>query len=92
MWYSVFEPYIGRFQVRYWIALEDPMKGVYFLIFIFGLQQFDGNILGPKILNLPDCQHSEIWHIFCSVADCLASVWLGVPICSHLLYCRYDSG
>lgn len=27
------------------------MKGVYFLIFILVLQQFDGNILGPKILG-----------------------------------------
>ena len=27
------------------------MKGVYFLIFILLLQQFDGNILGPKILG-----------------------------------------
>ena len=33
------------------IALADPMKGVYFLIFILLLQQFDGNILGPKILG-----------------------------------------
>ena len=28
-----------------------PLNCVYFLIFILGLQQFDGNILGPKILG-----------------------------------------
>ena len=33
------------------IILVDPMKGIYFLIFILLLQQFDGNILGPKILG-----------------------------------------
>ena len=31
--------------------LDSPIKGVYFLIFILVLQQFDGNILGPKILG-----------------------------------------
>ena len=29
----------------------DPIKGLYFAIFILLLQQFDGNILGPKILG-----------------------------------------
>ena len=46
-----FGPYIGAIPSTILIALEDPMKGVYFLIFILVLQQFDGNILGPKILG-----------------------------------------
>ena len=29
----------------------DPFKALLFLAFIFLLQQFDGNILGPKILG-----------------------------------------
>ena len=33
------------------ILLVSPMKCLYFLIFILVLQQFDGNILGPKILG-----------------------------------------
>ena len=47
-----FGPYIGAIPSTILIALEDPMKGVYFLIFILVLQQFDGNILGPKILGI----------------------------------------
>ncbi len=46
------------------------MKCLYFLIFILVLQQFDGNILGPKILGiLQDSQasgyyfHPVIWWI-----------------------------
>ena len=31
--------------------LVDPIQSLYFLIFILILQQFDGNILGPKILG-----------------------------------------
>ena len=46
-----FGPYIGAIPSTILIALEDPMKGLYFLIFILILQQFDGNILGPKILG-----------------------------------------
>jgi len=33
------------------ILMVDPLKCVYFVIFILVLQQFDGNILGPYILG-----------------------------------------
>ncbi|MCF2555116.1 AI-2E family transporter [Faecalicatena contorta] len=46
-----FGPYIGAIPSAILIMLTDPMKGVYFILFILLLQQFDGNILGPKILG-----------------------------------------
>ncbi len=46
-----FGPYIGAVPSAILILLSDPMKGLYFIIFILVLQQFDGNILGPKILG-----------------------------------------
>lgn len=46
-----FGPYIGAIPSAILIALTNPVKGIYFLIFILLLQQFDGNILGPKILG-----------------------------------------
>lgn len=46
-----FGPYIGAIPSAILIILADPMKGVYFIIFVLLLQQFDGNILGPKILG-----------------------------------------
>lgn len=46
-----FGPYIGAIPCALLILLVDPVKGVYFIIFILVLQQFDGNILGPKILG-----------------------------------------
>ncbi|MBP9999985.1 MAG: AI-2E family transporter [Clostridiales bacterium] len=46
-----FGPYLGAIPCILLILLVDPMKGLYFIIFIFILQQFDGNILGPKILG-----------------------------------------
>ena len=33
------------------ILLASPTKGLIFIVFIIILQQFDGNILGPKILG-----------------------------------------
>lgn len=46
-----FGPYIGGVPSVILILIVNPLKGVYFIIFIIILQQFDGNILGPKILG-----------------------------------------
>jgi hypothetical protein len=46
-----FGPYLGAIPCIFLILLVDPMKGLYFTIFILILQQFDGNILGPKIIG-----------------------------------------
>ena len=46
-----FGPFIGAIPSAFLILLVDPLKFLYFCIFVFVLQQFDGNILGPKILG-----------------------------------------
>ncbi|MDO4266619.1 MAG: AI-2E family transporter [Eubacteriales bacterium] len=46
-----FGPFIGAIPSTILIMLSDPWQGVLFLIFVFLLQQFDGNYLGPKILG-----------------------------------------
>lgn len=46
-----FGPFIGAIPSAILILLIEPKKVLFFLIFIFILQQFDGNILGPKILG-----------------------------------------
>lgn len=46
-----FGPYIGAIPSAILILLADPLKGLYFIIFIIILQQIDGNIIGPKILG-----------------------------------------
>ena len=58
-----FGPYIGAIPSAVLIALADPMKGIYFLIFILLLQQFDGNVLGPKILG-DSTGLSAFWVVF----------------------------
>ena len=46
-----FGPFIGAAPSALFILIISPSKCLWFLIFIFILQQFDGNILGPKILG-----------------------------------------
>lgn len=46
-----FGPFIGAVPCGLLILLVSPLQAVYFAIFIVVLQQFDGNILGPKILG-----------------------------------------
>lgn len=43
-----FGPFIGAIPTAALILMVDPLKCVYFVVFIIILQQFDGNILGPK--------------------------------------------
>ena len=46
-----FGPFIGAIPSCIIILINSPIQSLYFLIFVLALQQFDGNILGPKILG-----------------------------------------
>lgn len=46
-----FGPFIGAIPSALLILIIDPMICLYFIIFVFALQQLDGNIIGPKILG-----------------------------------------
>ncbi len=58
-----FGPFIGAIPSAALILLVDPVSCIPFLIFIFVLQQFDGNILGPKILG-SKTGLSSFWVLF----------------------------
>lgn len=58
-----FGPYIGAIPSAFLILMVDPIKALYFSIFILILQQFDGNFLGPKILG-NSTGLSSFWVIF----------------------------
>lgn len=46
-----FGPIFGAIPCVLLILMENPLKALYFLIFIIALQQFDANILDPKIVG-----------------------------------------
>ncbi len=58
-----FGPFIGAIPSSILILMINPIQCLYFLIFIFLLQQFDGNILGPKILG-ESTGLSSFWVLF----------------------------
>ena len=70
-----FGPYLGAIPSALLILMIDPIQCLYFLIFILVLQQFDGNILGPKILG-DSTGLSSFWVIF---SITIFGGFMGVP-------------
>lgn len=85
----VFGPYIGAIPCIVLIAIVNPWQGLYFTIFIFLLQQFDGNILGPKILG-DSTGLSPFWVIFaivvCGGLFGVVGMIIGVPLFAVIYY------
>lgn len=84
-----FGPFIGAIPSFLIIVLQDPIKGLYFLIFVIILQQVDGNIIGPKILG-NSTGLSSFWVVFSILV--FGGLWgffgmlLGVPIMAVIYY------
>ncbi len=58
-----FGPWIGGIPSALLVLMVDPLQALYFIILILFIQQFDGNILGPKILG-DSTGLSGFWVIF----------------------------
>lgn len=58
-----FGPWIGGIPSALLVLMVDPLQALYFIILILIIQQFDGNILGPKILG-DSTGLSGFWVIF----------------------------
>lgn len=78
-----FGPFIGAIPSAIIICVIDPIKAGEFLIMIFALQQFDGNILGPKILG-GTTGLSSFWVMFAIILGGglfgFLGMILGVPV------------
>lgn len=84
-----FGPFIGAVPCLIIVTLQNPLQGLYFLIFVFVLQQIDGNIIGPKILG-NSTGLSSFWVVFAILV--FGGLWgfpgmlLGVPVTAVLYY------
>jgi Predicted permease len=80
-----FGPFLGAVPSLFLILLDSPLKALYFLIFIIVLQQFDGNILGPKILG-DKTGLSGLWVIIAILVGGsffgVPGMFFGVPVCA----------
>ena len=78
-----FGPFIGAIPSIFLILLVNPLQALYFALFVFFLQQLDGNIIGPRILG-DTIGISGFWVLVSiTVAGSLfgfAGMILGVPV------------
>lgn len=84
-----FGPFIGAIPGVVILLIISPKQALIFIILIFLLQQFDGSILGPKILG-DSTGLQPIWIIFAiTVGGAIGGVvgmFLGVPVVAVLVY------
>jgi predicted PurR-regulated permease PerM len=84
-----FGPFIGAVPGILVILFISPVQALIFAIMILCLQQFDGLILGPKILG-SSTGMTPLWIIFAiTVGGSLAGIigmFLGVPVVAFLNY------
>ena len=82
-----FGPFIGAIPCFFLILLVNPLQAVYFALFVLVLQQFDGNILGPKILG-DSTGLASFWVLFSILLFGglfgFAGMVLGVPVFAML--------
>ena len=78
-----FGPFIGAIPSAFFILMSDPKKCLIFLIFVLLLQQFDGNVLGPKILG-DSTGLNSFWVIFAITVFSgligFVGMFIGVPL------------
>ena len=84
-----FGPFIGGIPATLLIMLENPIKGLWFALFVFGLQQLDGNVIGPKILG-DKTGLSSFWVLFGIIL--FGGLWglVGMVIAVPLVAVIYD--
>lgn len=84
-----FGPFIGAIPGILIVLVSSPNQAIWFALFILALQQFDGNILGPRILGdsigLP-----AVWIMFAILISGglfgLAGMLVGVPTFSVIYF------
>ena len=84
-----FGPFIGAIPSIFLILIEDPVKAIWFGIFILALQQLDGNVIGPAILG-DRTGLSSFWVLFAIIL--FGELWgiAGMIVCVPLFAVIYD--
>ena len=78
-----FGPFIGAIPATLLILIQNPIKALWFILFVLVLQQLDGNIIGPKILG-NTTGLSSFWVLFAILL--FGGLWgfvgmiIGVPL------------
>lgn len=84
-----FGPFIGAVPATFLILIESPIMSLWFMVFVFFLQQLDGNVIGPAILG-DRTGLSSFWVLFSIIL--FGGLWglVGMLICVPLFAVIYD--
>ena len=85
-----FGPFIGGIPSTLLIMIEDPIKGLWFTLFVLALQQLDGNVIGPAILG-DRTGLSSFWVLFSILL--FGDLWgiVGMVVAVPLFAVFYDT-
>lgn len=84
-----FGPFIGAVPSTLLILMEQPVKAIWFVIFVLVLQQLDGNLIGPRIMG-NRTGLSGFWVLFAIIL--FGGMWgiVGMVICVPVFAVFYD--
>ena len=84
-----FGPFIGAVPSILLILIENPIKAIWFGLFVLALQQLDGNVIGPAILG-DRTGLSSFWVLFAIIL--CGGLWgvVGMVICVPMFAVIYD--
>lgn len=84
-----FGPFIGGVPATLLIMIENPIKGLWFILFILALQQLDGNLIGPAILG-DRTGLSSFWVLFAIIL--CGGLWgiVGMVVCVPAFAVLFD--
>ena len=84
-----FGPFLGAVPATLLILIDNPMKALWFILFVFFLQQLDGNVIGPKILG-DHTGVSSFWVLFSILL--FGGLWglVGMVVAVPLFAVLYD--
>lgn len=85
-----FGPFIGAVPSTLLILMEQPVKAIWFVIFVLVLQQLDGNLIGPRIMG-NRTGLSGFWVLFAIIL--FGGMWgiVGMVICVPVFAVFYDT-
>ncbi|MEA4823839.1 MAG: AI-2E family transporter [Clostridiaceae bacterium] len=79
----IFGPWIGTAISAFLLLMIDPVKALWFIIFIVVLQQLENNLIYPKVVG-SSIGLSGLWVIFaiivCGGLFGVAGIFLGIPL------------
>lgn len=85
-----FGPFLGAIPTVAMALVHGPIKGLWVIIFIFILQQIDGNIIGPKVMG-DQVGLSPLWIISAVLIGGslfgIIGVFLSVPVAAVIKSC-----